>query len=126
MSSDYPGKPGSRRRLRRRIQPQGQLLEQVTETVQSSGRASSSPGWTATTKLLVGLVIVGIVAFLLYRFTSLLTPLLMVFILAYLLHPVATLIARGLRVSWKASVNILLTSPSSARPASDIVEAALP
>lgn len=107
MSSDYPGKPGFRRRLKRHIQPQGQLLEQVTETVQSSASASSSPGWTATTKLLVGLVIVGIVAFLLYRFTSLLTPLLMVFILAYLLHPVATLIARGLRVSWKASVNIL-------------------
>lgn len=68
---------------------------------------TTSPRWSPTTKLLVGLVIVGIVAFLFFRFTSLLTPLLMVFILAYLLHPVATMIAYWLRVSWKAAVNIL-------------------
>jgi predicted PurR-regulated permease PerM len=107
MSSDYIGKPASRRRIKRRVQPQGQLLEQVSETVQTPVRASLSPRWSATTKLLVGLVFVGIVAFLLIRFTSLITPLSMVFILAYLLHPVATLIARGMHVSWKASVNIL-------------------
>lgn len=106
MSSSYVGKPGIRRHSKRRVQPQGQLLETVSETVQVLPRASS-PRWTSTTKLLVGLVIVGIVAFLLYRFTSLLTPLLMVFILAYLLHPVATSIARTFRISWKASVNIL-------------------
>ena len=68
---------------------------------------TTSPRWSSTTKLLVGLVIVGIVAFLFFRFTSLITPLLIVFILAYLLHPVATLLARGLNISWKASVNIL-------------------
>jgi predicted PurR-regulated permease PerM len=67
----------------------------------------SSPRWSSTTKLLVGLVVVGIIAFLFLRFTSLLTPLLMVFILAYLLHPVATMISYWLRVSWKAAVNIL-------------------
>lgn len=106
MSSDHVGKLGFRRRPRRRTQPQAPLLEPVLETVQASARPSS-PRWTSTTKLLVGLVLVGIVAFLLYRFTSLITPLLMVFILAYLLHPVATLIARGFRISWKAAVNIL-------------------
>jgi predicted PurR-regulated permease PerM len=53
------------------------------------------------------LVIVGILAFLLYRCANLVTPLLMVVVLAYLLHPVTSLIARGLRLSWKASVNIL-------------------
>lgn len=68
---------------------------------------ATSPRWSPTTKLLVGLVIVGIVAFLFLRFTSLITPLLMVFILAYLLHPVATMISYWLRVSWKAAVNIL-------------------
>jgi predicted PurR-regulated permease PerM len=68
---------------------------------------STSPRWSPTTKLLVGLVIVGIVAFLFVRFTSLLTPLLMIFILAYLLHPLATMISYWLRVSWKAAVNIL-------------------
>ena len=68
---------------------------------------TTSPRWSSTTKLLVGLVLVGIVAFLFFRFTSLITPLLIVFILAYVLQPLATLIARGLTVSWRAAVNIL-------------------
>ena len=68
---------------------------------------TTSPHWSSTTKLLVGLVVVGIIAFLFIRFTSLITPLLMVFILAYLLHPVATMMSYWLRVSWKAAVNIL-------------------
>ena len=68
---------------------------------------TTSPRWSPTTKLLVGLIVVGIMAFLFIRFTSLLTPLLMVFILAYLLHPVATMISFWLRVSWRAAVNIL-------------------
>ena len=68
---------------------------------------TTSPRWSPTTKLLVGLIVVGIIAFLFIRFTSLITPLLMVFILAYLLHPIATMISYWLRVSWKAAVNIL-------------------
>jgi predicted PurR-regulated permease PerM len=68
---------------------------------------STSPRWSSTTKLLVGLIIVGLVAFLIFRFTSLITPLVMVFILAYLLHPIAVLISRGLRITWNASVNII-------------------
>jgi len=55
----------------------------------------------------VGLIVVGIVAFLFIRFTSLITPLLIVFILAYLLHPVITVLSRSLNISWKAAVNIL-------------------
>jgi len=66
-----------------------------------------SPRWGSTTKLIVGLVIVGIVAFLIYRFASLISPLLMIFIFAYLFHPLAALIANSLHISWKAAVNIL-------------------
>jgi predicted PurR-regulated permease PerM len=69
--------------------------------------STPSPRWSSTTKLLIGLIIVAIAAFLLYRFLNLLTPLLIVIITAYLLHPVAAVITRGLRISWKASVNIL-------------------
>jgi len=69
--------------------------------------SSISPRWSPTTKLLVGLVIVGIIAFLLNRFATLITPLLMIFILAYLFHPLASAISRGLNVSWRAAVNIL-------------------
>ena len=68
---------------------------------------TSSPRWSPTTKLLVGLVIVGIIAFLLYRFATLITPLMMIFILAYLFHPLASAISRGLDISWRAAVNLL-------------------
>jgi len=68
---------------------------------------SPSPSWGSTTKLLIGLVVVGIAAFLLYRFSSLIPPLLMIFVLVYLLHPLNAFISRGLHLSWKASVNIL-------------------
>jgi predicted PurR-regulated permease PerM len=69
--------------------------------------SAASPRWSSTTKLLVGLVIIGIMSFLLYRFTTLLPPLLMVFILVYLLHPITAGFAHGFGISWKASVNIL-------------------
>ena len=69
-----------------------------------------SPRWSSTTKLLVGLVIIGIVAFLLYRFNNLISPLLMIFIIAYLFHPLTAVIANGLGISWKAAVNILYAS----------------
>src|SRR5688500_1376955 len=69
--------------------------------------SATSPRWSSTTKLLVGLVIIGIITFLLYRFTSLLPPLLMVFILVYLLHPITAAFARGFGISWRAAVNIL-------------------
>jgi predicted PurR-regulated permease PerM len=67
----------------------------------------SSPRWSSTTKLLVGLVIVGIAAFLLSRFSNLIPPLLVIFILAYLLHPVTSFVSRSLKISWKASVNLI-------------------
>lgn len=69
--------------------------------------STPSPRWGSTTKLLIGLVFVGILAFLLNRFASLVTPLLMIFILAYLLHPLTSGISSRLGISWRASVNIL-------------------
>jgi len=66
-----------------------------------------SPRWSSTTKLLIGLVMVGIAAFLLNRFANLITPLLMIIIIVYLLHPVTRAVVRGLRISWRASVNIV-------------------
>jgi len=70
-------------------------------------KINSSPHWSPTTKLLVGLVIVSIGAFLLYRFSNLITPLLMIFIITYLLHPVTAFLSRIFRISWKFSVNII-------------------
>ena len=68
---------------------------------------SSSPRWGSTIKLLVGLIIVGVAAFLLNRFANLITPLLIIFILTYLLHPLTAVISRRLHISWKASVNLI-------------------
>lgn len=107
MSSDHVEESSFSQHSEQGVPRQEQPVDPILETVEIVSPVSPSPRWTATTKLLVGLVIVGIVAFLLYRFTSLITPLLMIFILAYLLHPVATLLARGFRISWKAAVNIL-------------------
>ena len=70
-------------------------------------RPVSSPRWSSTTKLLVGLIMVGIAAFLLSRFANLITPLLLITIIVYLLHPVTSAVARGLGVSWKIAVNIV-------------------
>jgi predicted PurR-regulated permease PerM len=107
MNSNYTEESSFSQHSEQGVPHQEQPVDPILETVGTPLKGSPSPRWTATTKLLVGLVIVGIVAFLLYRFTSLITPLLMIFILAYLLHPVATLMARGFRISWKAAVNIL-------------------
>lgn len=68
---------------------------------------TTSSRWSPTTKLLVGLVILGILTFLLYRFSNLIGPLLMIFIITYLLHPLSAMISRTLRIPWKVSVTIL-------------------
>ncbi len=68
---------------------------------------SASPRWGATTKLVVALTFVAIVAALLVRFHTIIGPLLMAFIFSYLLHPVAGFISRSLHVSWRAAVGIL-------------------
>ena len=67
----------------------------------------TSPRWSSTTKLVVGLTFVAIVAALLIQFHTIVGPLLMAFIFSYLLHPVAGLINRSLHVSWRAAVGIL-------------------
>jgi len=68
---------------------------------------TTSPRWSPTTKLLIGFVILGILTFLLYRFSNLIGPLLMIFIITYLLHPLTAMIARGLHIPWKFAVTIL-------------------
>lgn len=70
-------------------------------------KTTASPRWSATTKLLVGLVMLGIATFLLYRFSNLIPPLLIIFIITYLLHPITAAFSRALRIPWKLSVNII-------------------
>lgn len=69
--------------------------------------SNSSPRWSPTIKLLIGLVILGIFTFLIYRFSNLVGPLLMIFIITYLLHPLSAWISHNLHIPWKVSVTIL-------------------
>jgi len=66
-----------------------------------------SPRWGATTKLVVTLVMLVIIAALIIRFQSLIVPILLAFVLAYLFYPIASLIDRIPRVSWRLSVSLM-------------------
>ncbi|PWH12545.1 MAG: hypothetical protein DDG60_12605 [Anaerolineae bacterium] len=69
--------------------------------------APRTPVWTSTTKLVVGLTLVAILAGMLIKFQSILPPLLMAFILVYLLYPIASFLTRKLHFQWSLSVNLI-------------------
>jgi predicted PurR-regulated permease PerM len=62
--------------------------------------------WSSTTKLVVALTIVAVVAALLIRFRFVLSPFIIALVLAYLFLPVAELVQRT-GLSWRASVSII-------------------
>jgi predicted PurR-regulated permease PerM len=66
-----------------------------------------NPRWSNTTKLIVALSLVAIVAFLLWKFQFILGPLLFAIILAYLLHPVAGFFQKKLHFPWRLAVTLL-------------------
>src|SRR5512138_682700 len=68
---------------------------------------SSSPTWGPTTKLVVALTIVAIIAGLVITFRGIIAPLLMALVLAYLLNPVAGFLQRTLHFSWPLAVALI-------------------
>lgn len=72
-----------------------------------AARPEGSPKWNSTTKLLVGLSLVGIVASVLVRFNYLIGPLLLAFILSYVLHPLTGRLAAGTGFKWRTAVNVI-------------------
>jgi predicted PurR-regulated permease PerM len=68
---------------------------------------STSPRWNWTTRLVVGLTLVAIMAFLAIRFQNLIGPLLLSFILAYLFYPLARFLTGRVRIPWRLSVTII-------------------
>jgi len=66
-----------------------------------------SPRWGSTTKLVVGLTFVAIVAAFLVQFRAIIGPMILAFILAYVLHPIATWSNTRLRIPWRTSVNLI-------------------
>lgn len=76
--------------------------------IQASGPSgSASPRWSATTKLVVALSMVAVVAALVIRFRFIITPLLVSLVFAYLLYPVASFLQLRLGFSWGASVLVV-------------------
>jgi len=66
-----------------------------------------SPKWGSTTKTVIGLAIVAIIAALLVNFLNVIPPLLLAFILAFFIHPVAAWTSRMLHISWRGAVNVI-------------------
>lgn len=68
---------------------------------------SSSPPWGPTIKLIAGLTLASLTLILLFYFRALIGRLLLAMILTYLLHPVASILSRKTKLSWRGSVNII-------------------
>ncbi len=68
---------------------------------------TSSPPWSPTAKLVIGLTIVALVAALIIYFRTILGPLIMAFMLVYLLHPLVASLRKATRLSWRMSVNLV-------------------
>ena len=66
-----------------------------------------SPHWSSTTKLIAGLTIVAVLAFMFIRFQNILGPLLMAFILSYLFYPVADALRRWFKLPWRLAVTVI-------------------
>lgn len=71
-------------------------------------RVNRSPRWSSTTKLVVALSLVALLAGLLVRFRSILGPLLFALFLAYLLYPIANFLHTKIHIPWKISSVLLL------------------
>ena len=67
----------------------------------------TSPPWSSTTKLVVSLTIVAIVAGLFVQFHGIIGPLLLAFMLAYLLSPLAEVLQGRLHFSWQLAVGVI-------------------
>ncbi len=72
-----------------------------------SQTATSPRRWSNTTKLVVMLTLIAIIAGLAIRFNTYLGPLLLAFILSYLFYPVVMTLRRWLGISWRLAVTLL-------------------
>lgn len=66
-----------------------------------------SPKWNWTTKLLFGLALVTVSAWILIQFQEFLGPLISAVILAYLIHPIASFLKDKVKLPWRLSVTLI-------------------
>ncbi len=79
----------------------------IIKLMTNNTSVNKSPGWGSTTKLVVGLTFVAIVAALVIQFRNFIGPIILAGILAYLLHPLAEWLSKVAKISWRAAVNIV-------------------
>jgi predicted PurR-regulated permease PerM len=70
-------------------------------------QAPSSPRWSSTTKLVIAISAIVLIAALTFYFRSIVGPLILAFILAFFLQPVGGYLSKILKISWRASVNLI-------------------
>ena len=69
--------------------------------------APTSPPWSPATKIVVGVSVFAALAALLIAFRDFIGPLVLALMLAYLMHPLAAMLARWTRVSWRTAVAVV-------------------
>ncbi|HEY3311694.1 MAG TPA: AI-2E family transporter [Anaerolineales bacterium] len=70
-------------------------------------KPQNTPQWNGSTKLIVSLTLVAIVAGLLIKFQNVLPPLIIMILLAYLFNPIADFLSRRLHIAWRAAVTFV-------------------
>lgn len=73
----------------------------------STPPTSTSPRWSATTKLVVALTIVTVIAAALVKFQNIIPPLIMSFLFVYLFYPAASFLSHKLHLGWGLSVGLM-------------------
>ncbi len=69
--------------------------------------SSSSPKWGSSTKMIVGLSIVAILAALLVKFRNLIGPLILAFMLSYILYPITAWLSKVIKIPWRTAVTLI-------------------
>lgn len=67
----------------------------------------TSPRWGSTTKLVVALTTVTVIAAALVNFQNIIPPLILAFLFVYLFYPAALFLTRKLRMAWGLSVGVV-------------------
>ena len=84
------------------------MTETIAEkTATDQTNLPESPKWGPTTKLIVGLTIVGLIAAMVFYFRQIIGPVLLAFILAFLLQPVAGRLRQWTKLSWRTTVGLI-------------------
>lgn len=73
----------------------------------TSNVSRKSPGWSPTTKLVIGLAVVALLAGVLIYYRQVVSSLILSVILTYLLHPVVEYLDARIKLSWRAITTIL-------------------